>query len=84
MALVKVKIYDVIKKTEKATLFLLKYEKQQWIPNILFKKAKQGNYILLSKKIAEEKGLEYTDYTHIPDKIEAIKNQKAIDELKYE
>lgn len=83
-SLVKVKIYDTIKNTGKATLFLLKYEKQVWLPNVLYRKAKQGNYILVSKKIAEEKGFEYTDFIHTPEAMEVVKNQEAMDDLKYE
>lgn len=76
---VKVKIKDIIHQTHSATLFLIS-EKEVWMPNKLFR-IKNGS-IVLSKSFAELKGLKYTEYFHIPDKIEPKYNQEAIDELK--
>lgn len=84
MPLIKVKIYDMLHKTEKATLFLTKYEKQTWLPNFKFKYTQKGNYILIEEEFAIEKKLEYSNYIHVPSVIEPIRNQKPIDELIYE
>jgi len=84
VALVRVKIYDILHKTEKATLFLVKCEQKIWIPNFKFKIAKQGNHILIEEAFAIEKKLQYLNYIHMPSVIEPVKNQKPLDELMYE
>lgn len=81
--LVKVKIKDVIASTEKAVLFLFKYEREEWLPRSWFKKGR-GNYIIMSESHAREKGLQFTNLMHFPEKIEPKHNQEAIDELRYE
>ena len=80
--LVKVKIKDVLAETEKAALFLLKHEIECWLPKSQYRFV-TGNYILIQKWLAIEKGLEFSEYIHIPEKIEPKYNQEAIDELKY-
>lgn len=79
--LVKVKINDILHQTHKATLFLIG-EKEIWLPNVLFKFS-DGNNIIISDKIAEEKFIfKYKKFIHIPEKFKINKKQEPIKELK--
>jgi hypothetical protein len=80
--LVKVKFKNIIIHTEFATLFLLKHEIERWLPKSQYRFG-SGNNIIVEKWLAIEKGLEYSEYIHIPEKIEPKYNQEAINELKY-
>jgi hypothetical protein len=78
---VKVKFKDIIHKTSKATLFLMKYEKEVWIPNKLFYFG-NGRNIIISKDIAISKNLEFKLFLHIPKLIKPVFNQQPIEDLK--
>lgn len=52
---VKVKYKDIIHRTPKATYFLLKNEKMQWIPNKCFCYGKQGAYLVMNKEFCIKK-----------------------------
>ncbi len=80
---VKIKYQDIIANTEKATLFLLRGNEKQWIPNFLWKYAKNGKYLIVDKSFAVKNKLYFKNYINIPIKIEPIYNQEVIDELKY-
>lgn len=79
---VKVKINDILAITEKATLLLIG-KNEIWLPNRAFRFGR-GRYIIVDKGIAVSKGIKFKEYMHIPEKMEPIYNQEAIDELKYD
>ncbi len=76
---VKVRIKDRIADTGKAVLLLVS-EQEIWFPKAAIRWGK-GNYIICSQKLAEQKGIRYSPLLHIPDRIEPVYNQEAIDDL---
>lgn len=79
MMRVKVKIKGVLHDTPKATLFLIS-EKEVWLPKKLYSFGR-GNFIIVGKNVADEKGLRYTPFLHTPDEITPEYNQKPLEEL---
>ncbi len=80
---IKVKYQDIIAENEKATLFLLRGNCKQWLPNYIWDYAKNGKYLLIDKNFAIKNKLVFKEYLHLPEIIEPKYNQKVIDELKY-
>ncbi len=82
MMKVKVKIIGVFKETHKAMLVKLPTFAEVWIPYSLISRKVKGNYILVEKWLCDKNKIPYKDYINKPNKIKAIPNQEAIDELK--
>lgn len=78
---VKVKFQDILHKTARATLFLMKGTQEVWVPNVFINYARNGQYLLLPKFFADEKNLDYKVYLHIPEHIEPMYKQEADHEL---
>lgn len=78
---VKIRIHDILAETDKAVLLLVS-EQEVWFPKSSIRWA-TGNYIICSKRLAEEKQLRFYPLLHIPEKIEPQYNQEPIDEIVY-
>lgn len=78
----KIKVKDQIAETEKA-LCLLVSEEEVWFPKSKINRW-IGNSIVIPEWLAMEKGVKFTAFTHIPDKIEPQYDQEPIDELRFD
>ena len=78
---VKVKYHDIVTETEKAILFLI-CDDEIWFPKYAVEFCK-GRYFTCDRTMADEKGIMYTAYHHIPKPIIPIYKQDAIDGLIY-
>ncbi len=76
-----VKINGVIHKTDNAILFLIAGD-EVWIPSqfVVFRSAKT---ITIPKWLARDKSLHGKSLRHLPEKINPIYGQGAIDELRF-
>ena len=79
---VKVKYKDILHRTEKAALFLVKGERTVWLPCRAFRFG-CGRTLVVDKSLAEAKGLEHKPYCHAPAPIEPEFGQEALEELTY-
>lgn len=79
--LVKVKIKDVIHETAGALLLLVS-EREVWFPKKAIKRW-IGSSIVISQELAISKDVRYSAYTHIPERIDPIYGQEAIDDLRF-
>lgn len=79
---VKVRYKDILARTAKAVLLLVS-EEEVWFPTAHLRWG-QGRYIICPEWLAKSKNVRYSAYIHIPDKIEPIFNQDAIDELRFD
>ena len=77
-----VKIKGVTMQKGGGTLIMVKNVGDVWFPTKLISKY-VGNNIVIPEWLAIEKGLKYTNYIHIPEPIEPIYGQEAINELRY-
>ncbi len=79
--LVLIKIDEFLKSTEKA--YHIRIGKRRlWLAKKLMIK-RINHKLVVPNWYAKENSLEYECFIHIPEKIEPVFNQKAIDELKY-
>jgi len=80
---VKIKVRKIIHETDKAVLCEIKKCPQKWIPKSILSRSKQGSY-LIPESFAIKNEIPYSEWLHIPNKIEPVYNQKPIEDLKYE
>lgn len=79
--LVKVRVHDIIAKTDKAILFLIS-NREVWLP-IKFVRPGKGKYITCPQWLAEKNELSFSLLYHVPEKIEPVYNQKPLEDLCY-
>lgn len=79
---VKVRFKDHLAASDHATLFLISTD-EVWLPNWAFRYG-QGRTLIVDRNIAIQKGVKFSEYVHIPDPIEPVRNQEPIDELRYD